>query len=378
MTSPYSLSRPGGVQGQVLGLARELRKLGVDVRVIGPCDGPPPEPGVVSVGPSVEWNSNGSVAPISPGRASARRTAEVMRSIEPDLVHLHEPAVPGPCLSALIGFNGPMVGTFHASGELLHMWTRPALRSQMARLNVRVVVSDAALETARANWYDADYVVLWNGIEVDRYASAVPTPTDRPAAFFVGRHEPRKGLAVLLDAWRSLDRDAVLWVGGTGFDTHTLRPTTASVTGPTVEWLGAITDVERNARLRGATVLCAPSLHGESFGVVLLEGMAAGTPVVASAIEGYQNVARADIDALLVPPGDVTALRGALQRVFDDEPLRRRLIAAGRSRAEEFSMARLAQRYLELYEKALAPIADSAPTGSTRLWSHRGSGRAVH
>ena len=82
MTSPYSLSRPGGVQGQVLGLARELRKLGVDVRVVGPCDGPPPEPGIVSVGPSVEWNSNGSVAPISPGRATARRTAEVMRSIE--------------------------------------------------------------------------------------------------------------------------------------------------------------------------------------------------------------------------------------------------------------------------------------------------------
>jgi phosphatidylinositol alpha-mannosyltransferase len=106
--------------------------------------------------------------------------------------------------------------------------------------------------------------------------------------------------------------------------------------------------------------------------------MAAGTPVVASAIEGYQNVARADIDALLVPAGDVTALRGALQRVFDDEPLRRRLISAGRSRADEFSMARLAQRYLELYDKALAPIADSAPTGSTRLWSHRGSGRAVH
>jgi phosphatidylinositol alpha-mannosyltransferase len=374
MTSPYSLSRPGGVQGQVLGLARELRKLGVDVRVIGPCDGPPPEPGVVSVGPSVEWNSNGSVAPISPGRATARRTAEVMRSIEPDLVHLHEPAVPGPCLSALIGFNGPMVGTFHASGELLHMWTRPALRSQMARLSVRVVVSESALETARANWYDAEYVVLWNGIEVDRYASATPTPSERPAAFFVGRHEPRKGLAVLLDAWRALDRDAVLWVGGSGLETEALRATT----GWDVEWLGAITDAERNERLRGATVLCAPSLHGESFGVVLLEGMAAGTAVVASAIEGYLNVARADVDALLVPPGDPAALRDALRRVFDDRALRDRLVAAGRERADEFSMARLAQRYLELYEQALTPLAETTPSGSARLWNLRGSGRAVH
>ncbi|HTK16900.1 MAG TPA: glycosyltransferase family 4 protein [Acidimicrobiia bacterium] len=353
MTSPYSLSRPGGVQGQVLGLARELRKLGVDVRVIGPCDGPPPEPGIVSVGPSVEWNSNGSVAPISPGRATARRTAEVMRSIEPDVVHLHEPAVPGPCLSALLGFNGPMIGTFHASGELLHMWTRPALKSSMARLSSRVVVSESALETARINWYDADYVVLWNGIEVDRFAAATPTPTDRPAAFFIGRHEPRKGLAVLLDAWRTLDRDAVLWVGGSGPQTEELQAETKKAT--SIEWLGAITDAERDSRLRGATVLCAPSLHGESFGVVLLEGMAAGTAVVASAIEGYANVARADRDALLVPAGDVGALQGALRRLFDDPALRERLVAEGRARADEFSMARLAERYLELYERALVP-----------------------
>ena len=351
MMSPYSLSRPGGVQGQVLGLARELRKLGVDVRVVGPCDGPPPEPGIVSVGPSVEWDSNGSVAPISPGAATARRTAEVLRSIEPDLVHLHEPAVPGPTLSTLIGFHGPMIGTFHAAGNLAHMWTRPALRAQVARLSMRVVVSEHALETARANWAEADYVVLWNGIEVERFASAVPTPTTRPAAFFVGRHEPRKGLAVLIDAWQQLARDAVLWVGGSGPQTDELR----AVSGPNVEWLGAITDAERDARLRGATVLCAPSVGGESFGVVLLEGMAAGTPVVASAIEGYRNVARADIDALLVPPGDAAALRRALQSVFDSRGLRDRLIEAGRGRADEFSMARLAGRYLELYERVLVP-----------------------
>src|SRR4029079_8610063 len=160
-----------------------------------------------------------------------------------------------------------MVGTFHASGELLHMWTRPALKSMMARLSSRVVVSEAALETARANWYDAEYVVLWNGIEVERVASAVPTPTDRPAAFFIGRHEPRKGLEVLLDAWRTIDRDAVLWIGGAGPQTDELR---AAPRSGNVEWLGAITDSERDSRLRGATLLCAPSLHGESFGVVLL------------------------------------------------------------------------------------------------------------
>src|SRR3954454_19799691 len=152
MVCPYSMSRPGGVQGQVLGLARELRKLDVDVRIVAPCDGPPPDPSVVSVGPPVEWESNGSIAPIAPGRAAARRTAEAVRSLEPDLVHLHEPAVPGPCLSSLIYFGGPMVGTFHASGELAHQWTRPALRSQMQSLTFRVVVSESARETAQKNW----------------------------------------------------------------------------------------------------------------------------------------------------------------------------------------------------------------------------------
>jgi phosphatidylinositol alpha-mannosyltransferase len=345
------MSRPGGVQGQVLGLARELRQLDVDVRVIAPCDGPPPDPLVIDVGPTVEWESNGSVAPIAPGRATARRTVEALRSFAPDVVHLHEPGVPGPCLSALIGFDGPMVGTFHASGDLPRKWLRPALRSVMARLTVRVAVSEAARDTATVNWNGDDYVVLWNGIEIERIASVAPAPSSRPSVLFLGRHEPRKGLAVLLDAWESLDRDADLWVIGAGPQTDELRR--RAVAG--VEWLGTVTDAERNARLRGASAFCAPSLGGESFGVVLLEAMAANTPIVASAIEGYANVARADLDALLVPPGDAAALRTALRRVLDDKALAARLVASGQERAGEFSMQRLARKYVELYERALVP-----------------------
>jgi phosphatidylinositol alpha-mannosyltransferase len=350
MMSPYSLSRPGGVQGQVLGLARELRKFGIDVRVIGPCDGPPPDPSVIDVGPTVEWESNGSIAPIAPGRSTARRTLEVLRGFDPDLVHLHEPPVPGPCLSALIGFNGPMVGTFHASGELGHSFARPPLRSLMTtRLSARIAVSEAARDTAVLNWNGDDYVVLWNGIEIDGIANTPPAPTQRPAVLFVGRHEPRKGLAVLLDAWAKLDRDAELWVAGVGPQTDELRSRGV----PNVEWLGTVTDRKRNARMRGATIFCAPALGQESFGVVLLEAMAAGTPVVASDIEGYQNVARADVDALLVAPGDPEILGSALRFLLDDAGARERFVASGRERAQEFSMPRLAQRYLELYERAL-------------------------
>ncbi len=351
MICPYSMSRPGGVQGQVLGLARELRKLDVDVRIVAPCDGPPPDATIVSVGPTVEWESNGSIAPISPGRPTARRTAEALRSLEPDVVHLHEPIVPGPTVSALIGFNGPMVGTFHAAGEVPYQWLRPALRSLMMRLSFRVAVSESARETAARNWSGAEYTVLWNGIEIDRIASAAPAPSPRPSVVFIGRHEPRKGLEVLLDAWAGIDRDAILKVVGVGPQTDELRRRAVA----DVEWCGTVGDAPRNALLRGATAFCAPSLRGESFGVVLLEAMAAGTPIVASAIEGYRNVARAGQDALLVPPGDVVALRQALQQLLDDPLLRARLVASGLDRAEQFSMRHLAERYLELYERALVP-----------------------
>jgi phosphatidylinositol alpha-mannosyltransferase len=351
MICPYSMSRPGGVQGQVLGLARELRQLDVDVRIVAPCDGPPPDPTIVSVGPTVEWESNGSIAPISPGRPTARRTAEALRSLEPDVVHLHEPIVPGPTVSALIGFNGPMVGTFHAAGEVPYQWLRPALRSLMMRLTYRVAVSELARETAEGNWSGAEYTVLWNGIEIERITSATPAQSPRPTVLFIGRHEPRKGLEVLLDAWAGIDRDARLQVVGVGPQTDELRR--RAVAG--VEWFGTVTDTPRNELLRGATAFCAPSVRGESFGVVLLEAMAAGAPIVASAIEGYQNVARAGQDALLVPPGDVAALRNALRRLLDDAALRARLVASGRDRAEQFSMRRLAERYLELYARALVP-----------------------
>ena len=193
--------------------------------------------------------------------------------------------------------------------------------------------------------------MLWNGIEVDRSAAAEPTPTDRPAAFFIGRHEPRKGLAVLLDAWRTLDRDAVLWVGGAGPQTEELRAETKT---KSVEWLGAITDAERDARLRGATVLCAPSLHGESFGVVLLEGMAARDAGRRVGDRGLpQRRARRHRRAA----GPARRCRSAAKRRCGESSttpcLRDRLVTAGRARAEEFSMTRLAERYLELYELAL-------------------------
>jgi phosphatidyl-myo-inositol alpha-mannosyltransferase len=194
-----------------------------------------------------------------------------------------------------------------------------------------------------------EYTLLFNGIEIERYAKATPWPTDGRTIFFVGRHEPRKGLAVLLDAMRDLPPDVRLWVGGEGPETEELRARSAG--DPRIEWVGQVDEVEKARRLRAADVFCAPSLRGESFGVVLLEAMAAQTPIVASELPCYANVARAGRDALMVPPGDARALAQALRRVLHDEPsLGEELAASGESRAAEFSMERLAERYIELYE----------------------------
>jgi phosphatidylinositol alpha-mannosyltransferase len=348
MVCPYSLSRPGGVQGQVLGLARELRALDIDTRVVAPCDGPPPRAGVITVGESVLWENNGSYAPIATSTQAARRTIDALAMFEPDVVHLHEPMVPGPALSLLIGYHGPMVSTHHISGHVGREWAMPAVRANMERIGLRVAVSESARVTA-VEALGGEYTVLWNGVEVEQFEDAAPYPSDRPAVLFCNRHEQRKGLSVLLDAWAGLERDAVLWIASSGPQTAELRRRNI----PNVEWLGVIPDPERNARFAGASVFCAPSTSGESFGVVLLEAMAGGAAVVASDIDGYKNVARADRDALLVRPDDPLSLREALRRVLDDDALREKLVGAGHERAAELSMTRLATRYAELYDQLL-------------------------
>jgi phosphatidylinositol alpha-mannosyltransferase len=349
---PYSLTTPGGVQGQVLGLARALRALGHEARVLGPCDGAPPEPGVTPLGPTVPLLANGSVAPIAPGPRVALRALAAVADEGFDVIHLHEPLVPGPTLTLLAWHRAPTVGTFHRAGpSRAYQAAGPLVRWLAARLDVRCAVSPDAAATAKAA-LGGEYQVLFNGIELERFAKAKPYPTAGPTVLFLGRHEARKGLAHLLEAARALPAGTRLWVAGSGPESGALRRRFADLAG--VEWLGAIGEAEKASRLRGAHVLCAPSLRGESFGVVLLEAMAAGCAVVASDLPAYRAVVRDGVDGLLVPPADVTALAAALRRVLEDPDLAERLAAAGEARAAEFSMDRLAERYLELYGELLA------------------------
>jgi len=356
MVCPYSLSRPGGAQGQVLGLARSLKRLGHVATVIAPADPSYPAGSDVEiVGRATPVRANGSVAPLCLSPAASRRAVDAATGAGVDVVHLHEPLAPLLGYGFLVGRRRfPLVGTFHRSGEsTLYRVAGPLLRPALHRLVVRAAVSEAARATAETA-IGGTYEVLFNGVELDRFTEAPPFPTDRPTVLFLGRHEERKGLGVLLEAFDKVPDPAVLWVSGDGPETADLRR--RHPPSERLRWLGVLDDDEVASRLAGADVLCAPSRHGESFGMVLLEAMAAGAAVVCSDIPGYRAAAAGH--ARLVPPGDPVALAEALTEALGEAATVGRGgsgARAARAHAASWSMDRLAARYVELYERAAGP-----------------------
>ena len=368
LVCPYSLSRPGGVQSQVLGLARSLTAVGHEVTVCAPVDRAEDAPRGVSfvdAGRSSSLRANGSVAPVALSPRSARRALGALRARDVDVVHVHEPFAPGLPYALLTARDvPPLVGTFHRSGgSLLYSALAPLTRPLARRLAVRVAVSEAAAATASAA-LGGQFEVLFNGIEVERLDGVDPWPTTGPTVLFLGRHEERKGLSVLLEAWPAVvaaragdGATPVLWVAGDGPATESLQarhPGSA-----TVQWLGVVDEQEKDRRLVAADALAAPSLGGESFGLVLLEAMAARTVVVASDIDGYRQAAGGR--AVLAGPGDPEALATALTGVLDGHLAtgasgREGWLEAGAERAAGWSMASLAERYGELYSRVLVGV----------------------
>jgi phosphatidyl-myo-inositol alpha-mannosyltransferase len=259
---PYSLTVPGGVQAQALGLARELRRRGHEARVLGPCDGPPPESFVTPLGDSLPLSANGSIAPLAPDPSAALRTLRVLGDEQFDVLHLHEPLAPGPTSTALMVHSAPTVGTFHAAGtSASYRILGPALSRLIRRIDHKVVVSKDALELVRSH-LGGEYEVLFNGVELEAIRSVTPWPNEptklpaRPTVFFCGRHEERKGLRVLVEAVVRADLDVDVWIGSDGPDTAQLTAATAG--DDRFHWLGRVTDAEKFARLRTADVFCAP------------------------------------------------------------------------------------------------------------------------
>jgi len=365
LVCPYSLSIPGGVQGQVLALARSLRRRGHEALVLAPCDGPPPEVFVVPLGSSIPTAANGSVAPIAPDIPAQLRTMRALWDENFDVVHLHEPLAPGPTVTAALLKTAPLVGTFHAAGEQPAYQKLSGLATWFGnRLDARVAVSEDA-RLMVADVMPKDVRILFNGIEGERFRNAEPWPTVAPTIFFLGRHEPRKGLEVLLRAVSELPENTQIWVGGTGPQTADLQHRYPD---KRVSWLGRISDQERERRMRAATIFCAPSLGGESFGIILLEAMAAQTTVVASAISGYSQVATSPhgLAAELVEPGNSAALAATLNKLLADPKLGVSLQTAATLRAKEFDLELLCDKYLEIYEELIAAALE-APSKVTSL-----------
>lgn len=343
LVCPYSLDVPGGVQGQVVMMALELARRGRRVLVVSPGAASnellAADIAHESLGGSRRIQANGSEAPISLNlrtAASLRRTLAASDSV---VTHLHEPLAPLANWFVLATRPTGLVGTFHRSGvDRMYRLVGGSLRPLVRRIDVMAAVSEAAAATA-AEVIGVEMKVLFNGIDVGAYATAPPWPAPGPTIMFLGRDEPRKGRSVLLEAAQLLTATTSLWVTG--------EPPAGwrQPDGATVTFIGTVGDDEKRRRLRAADVLVAPALGGESFGMILLEGLAAGAAVVASDIDGYRQALAGA--GTLVPPADPHALAAALH-----EQLQLPRPVAPQPRALDFSIESLVDAYEDLYDEA--------------------------
>lgn len=367
LVCPYDLDVPGGVQSHVQQLAAELRARGDEVVVVAPGRADEGVEGAtVRVGGARAVRFNASVAPVAVHPAAAVRTRRALRELAPDVVHVHEPMVPWVGLTAALAAPAPVVATFHAWSDRhrLYALARPVGRLVHARLAVRLAVSEpAAAYHARAlGWPAGDIRVVPNGVEVARFAHAEPFDNvgadGAPTLLFVGRLEPRKGLEPLVRAFTrcKADRaDLQLHVVGEGAELERCRRLLPERLRADVHFHGRVPAEDVPRWFASCDLYVAPALGGESFGVVLLEAMSAGTAFVASSIPGYRSVAADGVQGRLVPPDDVPALADAIGALLDNPQLRAAMGREGRRTAEDHDWSVVAARVRRGYEEALAP-----------------------
>jgi phosphatidylinositol alpha-mannosyltransferase len=360
---PYSWSFWGGVVEHAELQAEALRRQGCEVKTIMGNDPPGqftrvlhprhgrhgnPPPDVIAIGRSVIVPANGSLPNIILSPRSVFRIRAALRRERFDVLHLHEPMTPIPCIAALALWDGPVVGTFHANGDL--GWMRIAMPTWgflAERLDRRIAVSPMAAESA-ARWLDGDYEIVPNGVLIPPRAE----PGGRlHRVVFAGRHEARKGLQVLLRTWPEIRRRTGAELRVIGADPLRVRllMTRLRVPDDGIEVLGFLDQDRFTEELLAAKALIAPSLGGESFGIVLTRAFACATPVVASDISGYRDVMTPET-AVGFPAGDQQALADAVETLLAEEPRREAMGAAARALARErYSWDSIAGRLVEVY-----------------------------
>lgn len=382
---PYSFDVPGGVQFHIRDLAEALIDRGHSVSVLAPADDETPIPGyMTSAGRAVPVRYNGAVARLTFGPVTAARVRRWLEAGQFDVLHLHEPVTPSLSMLALWIADGPVVATFHSSlvrSRSLQL-AYPLVRQSLEKISARIAVSEDARRTL-VEHLGGDAVVIPNGVYVDAFAGAGPDPrwtgtAEAPTVVFLGRlDEPRKGLPVLLDAVPEVRRAfpgvrfLVAGRGDTGPDeVRDLLGDDADA----VEFLGGISDEDKARLLASADVYCAPQTGGESFGIVLVEAMSAGTAVVASDLGAFRRVLDDGNAGALFRTGDSGDLARTLVGLLGDAGERERLAAAGRAAVGRYDWSTVTHQVLTVYEMAVQGSA--APVGEDPT-SRRGARTAL-
>jgi phosphatidylinositol alpha-mannosyltransferase len=361
IVSPYAYPRPGGANSYIREQYEQLKLLGHDVRILtAPWGDDPPAQDVIQIGQAIAIPYNGSIGRIT---LSLRLEWLVSRMLDRerfDVIHHHEPLVPFLSMQILDSARCPNVATFHAFGGFsMSYWLgRPIGERYMRKLAARIAVSSAARHFV-SQYFPGEYRIIPNGVDVDFFSSARPFPEYRDGKvniLFVGRAEPRKGAMYLLRAYAALKRSVPnvrLILACAGPQLGEMRRFVRRERLGDVLFAGRISDADKARFYKTADIFCAPSTGQESFGIVLLEAMAAGRAVVASDIHGYKKVVQRNVTGLLVEPKDPDAICRAVAQLVQDPALRDRLGAAGARRAVDFDWAHFAKQLVEVYEEVL-------------------------
>lgn len=385
LVSPFDFGYPGGVNEHVTQLDRQFQAMGHETRIIAatsPDVGETDDGHVYRVGLAIPIPSNESMARVTFSPAVTWKVRQFMRSERFDVVHLHEPLTPMLCPAVLLYSDVANVGTFHAArpSNVMYMYLKPVLDLFFDKLDARVAVSEAAREFVDS-YFPAEYEIIPNGISLEQFhTQAEPLPQfmdGRPNILFVGRYnEPRKGFRYLIRAMpmiRSQFPDARLIVVGQGVSDR-YEHFLAQHGIDDVIFAGFVAAEELPRYYASCDVFIAPSTGRESFGLILLEALASGKPVIASAIAGYSGVIRNGVDGVLVEPKNAQALALAIVRVLADGDLRQRLVSSGQEHVRQFSWAVVAERLLDVYRRAIegSDIAAIRQPWPTEIVGHRG------
>lgn len=367
LVSPYDYVYPSGVNDHVFSLGEHFTHMGHEVKYILPSSRPkdiPKNKNITFIGRPIPIHASGSIsrAPISPRLLFSNRICETLEQEKFDVVHLHEPLFP-PLTTACLRYSRSVnIGTFHASRPMSwgYWFWRNLLNRWNSRLDGRIAVSALAREFI-SRYFPGDYAIIPNGINLKRFATpAQPIEEFKDGKInilFVGRLEKRKGFNYLLNAYRIIKKEnpetRLIVVGPPGWSRWKYEMIVKRHSLEDVFFAGYVSADDLPRYYHTADIFCAPATGYESFGIVLLEAMAASKAIVASNNGGYASVISRDVDGLLVSPGNTRSLAGAIDLLIKNEGLRKKLGTNGRSKAEEYSWDKVARRVMNYYEEVL-------------------------